>query len=859
MKDVEIIGLIKTYIKQTLVGMGALKGAACQISSIVDSGTSHVITFSWQDNAGVTHTNTLTLVDGADEVDELKDISITNLQDGQVLAWDNTAHKWVNTANSSTVASINNIGDVTVTNVTNGQILEWNDTASKWVNASLGTAAKKDSTNAVTENSTDVVESGAVFTAIDDAVKALDVSDTAVVGSYVTEVSETDGKISVAREAADATPTENSNKLVKSGGVYSAIDDAVKALDVSDTAVVGSYVTEVSETDGKISVAREAADATPTENSNKLVKSGGVYSAIDDAVKALDVSDTAVVGSYVTEVSETDGKISVAREAADATPTENSNKLVKSGGVYSAIDDAVKALDVSDTAVVGSYVTEVSETDGKISVVREAADAAPTESSNKLVKSGGVYSAIDDAVKALDVSDTAVAGSYVTEVSETDGKISVAREAADATPTENSNKLVKSGGIFASEQYIYKANGLLGAKNLLPYPYKRGDETINGITSTVNADGTVILNGTATAATSFIFFEHSDNKYSLPEGNYTVSAVAESGTYTGTVTHILRATEGGSGVIKCDKNIGVEGTFNIPSEEYIGYQINIASGASLTNLKIAPMIRLASDIDSTYQPYAKTNRDLTVENEVLTNEVDTIVNVLGAKNLLISSLKTNTYDGLTFTVNDDGSVTLSGTAETSCGRYGGGNFGAFSYPAGEYLLSDGGAGSQTTKRRMYYSINGSSANPVVNSSKISLQDTDVLEVWIYVDTGVSGNGVTFYPMLRLASIDDDTYVPYAKSNRELTENIAAAITDVYEVTTPAFSSLPQTFNAPGITSDHKLIVDGSAVLSTPSAQVNDWTITTGSNSITISGNFAGSTATTVKMTLGIKRAITATV
>ena len=87
---------------------------------------------------------------------------------------------------------------------------------------------------------------------------------------------------------------------------------------------------------------------------------------------------------------------------------------------------------------------------------------------------------------------------------------------------------------------------------------------------------------------------------------------------------------------------------------------------------------------------------------------------------------------------------------------------------------------------------------------------------------------------------------------------ASVISDVYEVTTPAFSSLPQTFRAQGITANHNLVVDGYAKLSNPSALGSDWTVTTGANTITISGTFSGSTATTVTMTLGVKRSITAT-
>lgn len=128
---------------------------------------------------------------------------------------------------------------------------------------------------------------------------------------------------------------------------------------------------------------------------------------------------------------------------------------------------------------------------------------------------------------------------------------------------------------------------------------------------------------------------------------------------------------------------------------------------------------------------------------------------------------------------------------------------------------------------------------------------------------------TLYDVIANISIGDSLTVgtniqaaPKISSQiQTLTNNKAdtvSVISDVYEVTTPAFSSLPQTFTAQGITANHKLVVDGYAMLSNPSAQGSDWTITPGTNTITISGTFSGSMATTVTMTLGVKRAITAT-
>lgn len=64
MTDFEIIGMLKSYVKNSLKGMGALKGAPCQILSITKVGDVNVVTFKWQDNEGVEHTSTMEVADG---------------------------------------------------------------------------------------------------------------------------------------------------------------------------------------------------------------------------------------------------------------------------------------------------------------------------------------------------------------------------------------------------------------------------------------------------------------------------------------------------------------------------------------------------------------------------------------------------------------------------------------------------------------------------------------------------------------------------------------------------------------------------------------------------------------------------
>ena len=66
------------------------------------------------------------------------------------------------------VASLNvsDLKDIKITDLANGDVLKYDGTQNKWVNVALGSAAYKASTNTVTQNSTALIESGAVYTAL---------------------------------------------------------------------------------------------------------------------------------------------------------------------------------------------------------------------------------------------------------------------------------------------------------------------------------------------------------------------------------------------------------------------------------------------------------------------------------------------------------------------------------------------------------------------------------------------------------------------------------------------------------------------------------------------------------------------
>lgn len=150
----------------------------------------------------------------------------------------------------------------------------------------------------------------------------------------------------------------------------------------------------------------------------------------------------------------------------------------------------------------------------------------------------------------------------------------------------------------------YKDNGVLGAKNLLPN--NATTQVIGGtLTVTVGADGTITLNGTVPNTNTFIDIYNG------------ISNILETGK-----SYIISGSP--SGLAEADGYLFINGSPEIASKAgnertfvFDGLvlrtkvSIVLKANISVSNLVFKPMIRLASDTDSTYQPYAMTNRELT--------------------------------------------------------------------------------------------------------------------------------------------------------------------------------------------------------------------------------------------------------
>ena len=170
--------------------------------------------------------------------------------------------------------------------------------------------------------------------------------------------------------------------------------------------------------------------------------------------------------------------------------------------------------------------------------------------------------------------------------------------------------------IATQAQAIFGVMGQMGAKNLLEN--NGATQTISGVAFTKNNDGSVTVNGTATANINYdINTEYAFEAESILTGTPS-DAPANLFLYSYPVN-----TPSSGGSQKTDNGTGA--TLDYPEANILRIRIYMASGVTASNVVFKPMIRLAADTDSTYQPYAKTNQQLTAEINELEKAADGLI------------------------------------------------------------------------------------------------------------------------------------------------------------------------------------------------------------------------------------------
>ena len=453
----------------------------------------------------------------------------------------------------------------------------------------------------------------------------------------------------------------------------------------------------------------------------------------------------------------------------DSTPTSGSANLVQSGGVATQLANKANSADLATVATSGDYqdlnnlptLADVATT-GQYSDLLGLPTIPTVNNGTLTLQINGVtvetFNANDSNNKTANfnvptkTSDLTNDSNFVSDANYQ--HITVDSAFSDTSTNPVQNKVVNSLKETLTQQINEN-----GVKNILPTPYyqtKGGTSTGNSLTVTENSDGSVTINGTASAQS---YIDLARNSAFLKPGRYILS-----GGKTSKQNIYVNATNNGSYVKSIVSSATEERAFTI---DYNGYNavtvgISIAAGETLSNVTFYPMVRSASITDPTYEPYAKTNQQLTKETTGLIDNTE----VNGAVNMLPNNATTQVVNGITFTVNNDGTVTVNGTATTTPVT-----LDIARLPQGSNLEVGGTYKLSGTPNNANCFIKiGTLVEAGNGQTSEFIYDGRTVDVQLVIRNKATVSNLTFKPMITVASYNGD-YVPYAKSNKELTENV----------------------------------------------------------------------------------------
>lgn len=482
----------------------------------------------------------------------------------------------------------------------------------------------------------------------------------------------------------------------------------------------------------------------------------------------------------------------------DSTPTSGSANLVQSGGVATQLANKANSADLATVATSGDYqdlnnlptLADVATT-GQYSDLLGLPTIPTVNNGTLTLQINGVtvetFNANDSNNKTANfnvptkTSDLTNDSNFVSDANYQ--HITVDSAFSDTSTNPVQNKVVNS-----LKETLTQQINVNGSKNILPHLC---NGTFTGITCSHNENGELIISGTSTGNPS----QSSLLSTKRTEIAKVLKTLEELG-IDRTKTYVLKSfnpystdfirvqlhikTSDGSTIrtFECGSNYSehVIDFSQYPTCKYINYGIAVSQGYTVPNntvLKSMFCLKSDYDLDPTYAPPAKTNQQLTKETTGLIDNQ----NVNGAVNMLPTDIATQVFKGATITHNSDGSYSVvKSTADSQSGSI---LSTAFTLKAGTYYWCASQNGhSAIGSDDCYCFIKG--INGTVDWYRstdfdvghkwgvITLTQDSSIQFGIVVGKGTSN--FTFYPMITVASYNGD-YVPYAKSNKELTEDV----------------------------------------------------------------------------------------
>lgn len=358
-----------------------------------------------------------------------------------------------------------------------------------------------------------------------------------------------------------------------------------------------------------------------------------------------------------------------------------------------------------------------------------------------------------------------------------------------------SNLVVKEEGKgLSSNDYTSEEKTKLGGvgtsqgRNIIPYPYSQTTKTVYGVTFTDNKDGSIGISGTQDGSTSRPYMgvgiwwgtDKKEGNIKIDANTYfTISANCSSDN-AGIRYYVY--DESGS---KLADNI-VYGTatktLKFDVDTWVALCIETAANSETYDCICKPQLELGT-IAHAYEPSIESNVNLK-------KEIDK-TSTLQGQNLIpypYDGTEGN-INGITWTVNDDGSVTANGTASKEAPY-------SLIYPynlstmkslqlGNTYIISDGLTDEQHTNVGYMQLVRYDKNNPTnwkygVSSMKgteiYTANDENTLQygIRLIIRNGATANNITFKPMLEVGTMSHE-YQPTTLSNPTLKKEIGSAL------------------------------------------------------------------------------------
>lgn len=149
---------------------------------------------------------------------------------------------------------------------------------------------------------------------------------------------------------------------------------------------------------------------------------------------------------------------------------------------------------------------------------------------------------------------------------------------------------------------------ILGAKNILPFPYTYGSGTNYGLTITVHEDGSITAQGTPTQTIMFLINDNIIENLSLWQGSEMIFSEWEVQNQNAFAALLLGQSTPISEV-RGDYKLTVTSEM---IQQGVAFILYFGNGVDLTTpITFKPMVRLATDPDHTWRSPALTNKQLT--------------------------------------------------------------------------------------------------------------------------------------------------------------------------------------------------------------------------------------------------------